>query len=326
MEPTTSPAIQYSIIIRAFNEEEHIGKLLTGISEQTVKEQCEVILVDSGSTDATCKIAQQFQVKIVKIKPEEFSFGSALNIGCAAAKGNILIFASAHVYPVYDNWIEEMVKPLSKSNIALCYGRQVGNEVTKFSEEMVFRKWFPEESDFEQAHPFCNNANVAIRRELWEQYPYDETLTGLEDLGWAKNIIAQGWKIAYNAQAVIVHVHNETPAKTRNRYRREAIAMKNIFPEADFSFWSFLRLFTANTFSDWVAAGKQGKFIRHFRSIISFRLMQFWGTYEGYAQSKKLDNQLLNRFYYPNGIRSSSKSETLENHKIDYSGSQAEMK
>ena len=40
-----------SIIIRAYNEEEHIGRLLQGITEQTVRD-VQVILVDSGSTDA----------------------------------------------------------------------------------------------------------------------------------------------------------------------------------------------------------------------------------------------------------------------------------
>jgi len=44
-----------SIVIRAFNEEQHIGKLLTGILQQTIQDR-EIILVDSGSTDATPEI------------------------------------------------------------------------------------------------------------------------------------------------------------------------------------------------------------------------------------------------------------------------------
>ncbi|QXE23130.1 hypothetical protein B6N60_01819 [Richelia sinica FACHB-800] len=41
-----------SIIIRCYNEEEHIGRLLSGIIQQTIKD-VEIIVVDSGSTDAT---------------------------------------------------------------------------------------------------------------------------------------------------------------------------------------------------------------------------------------------------------------------------------
>ena len=41
--------VRASIIVRAFNEEEHIGRLFTGISQQNISD-FEVILVDSGST------------------------------------------------------------------------------------------------------------------------------------------------------------------------------------------------------------------------------------------------------------------------------------
>ena len=48
-----------SIVIRAYNEETHIGRLLQGILEQTVSHP-EIILVDSGSTDHTREIAEKF--------------------------------------------------------------------------------------------------------------------------------------------------------------------------------------------------------------------------------------------------------------------------
>ncbi|NIW46224.1 MAG: glycosyltransferase, partial [Gammaproteobacteria bacterium] len=67
-------------IIRAFNEEEHIGRLLTGILQQTVTD-VEIILVDSGSTDATVAIASHYPVKIVHIRPQDFTFGYSLNRG-----------------------------------------------------------------------------------------------------------------------------------------------------------------------------------------------------------------------------------------------------
>ena len=48
-----------SLIVRAFNEEQHIGRLLEGVRRQTVQD-VEIILVDSGSTDATAAIAAQY--------------------------------------------------------------------------------------------------------------------------------------------------------------------------------------------------------------------------------------------------------------------------
>src|SRR3546814_3021785 len=97
--------------------------------------------------------------------------------------------------------------------LPISYGKQRGNENTHYSEHQVFAKWFPENSDPCQAQPFCNNANAAIRRSLWQKSPYDEALTGLEDLAWARQALTAGRRIAYVAEAEVVHVHEETPRK-----------------------------------------------------------------------------------------------------------------
>jgi rhamnosyltransferase len=296
-------AIKCSIIIRSFNEEKHIGQLLVGIQKQTLHNEIEVILVDSGSTDRTVEIAEKYGVKIVNIRPENFSFGRAINVGCEAATGEFLLFASAHVYPLYTDWVEKMIAPFKNNKVALVYGRQVGNDLTKYSEHQLFKKWFPAVSNYEQSIPFCNNANAAIRKELWEKQPYDVQLTGLEDLDWATKIQADGYQIAYEAYAPIVHVHEETPSRIKNRYRREAIALKNIYPEEKFSFWSFIRLTNSNIWSDAVHALHEKKLFKEFSSIVMFRTLQFWGTYLGYNGKSKPDETLRMRMYYPNDFR-----------------------
>ncbi|RMG78327.1 MAG: glycosyltransferase family 2 protein [Bacteroidetes bacterium] len=313
--------MKVSIVIRCLNEEQHIGKLLAGIMAQT-KKDVEIIVVDSGSRDATLQIARQFPVKIIQIKPEDFSFGYALNVGCRAATGDILLFASAHVYPVYNDWLELMCKPFEEDEqVAVVYGKQRGDHRNKYSEHQVFAKWFPDESNPNQKHPFCNNANCAIRRRLWEMQPYDETLTGLEDLDWAKKIQEKGYKIVYQGEAVIIHVHEEKWKNVFNRYRREAIAYRLIMKNETFNFFTFIRLLTKNWWGDYRQALKDGVFVREFFSIFMFRLMQFWGTYRGYKQSYLMDNHLRERFYYPKGyLVRAPKTEPRQTRKIDYSG------
>lgn len=311
------PTKTVSIIIRCFNEVAHIGKLLTGIEKQDYP-NIEIIIVDSGSNDGTVEICQKFNTTIISILPEDFSFGYALNKGCEAATGDILLFASAHVYPVYTNWVSLMAKPFENDKVALTYGGQIGNELTKFSEHMIFRKWFPETSVKRQNHPFCNNANCAVRKNLWLVQNYDEQLTGLEDLDWANKILKKGYHIAYQADAKIVHVHEETPKRVFNRYKREAIAIKNIFPEQKFTLIEFLKLFIGNTFSDYISAIKQGVFFKNILEIPVFRFMHFWGTYKGYRHKGKVNDILHRRFYYPNGISENKNHTTVVYYKIDY--------
>ena len=308
-----------SIIIRSCNEQEHIGRLLTGIFEQSVKD-VEVIVVDSGSTDNTISIASKFPVHIHEISPEDFTFGSSLNYGCNIATGQFIVIASAHVYPVYRDWLEKLIAPFRIVKTCLVYGKQQGNDESKYSERRMFHKWFPDESNYIQDHPFCNNANSAIRRSLWERLPYDETLTGLEDLDWARRAMKLGYKVVYETDAGVIHVHNESLNNIFNRYRREAIALKRMFPQDKFTMWDFVRLFVGNTSNDCYHAWHDKVFWFNLKEIILFRFIQFWGTYRGYSQRGPVTSQLRHAFYYPNGW-SRCRPETAEpkqREKIEY--------
>ena len=292
--------MKVSVIVRCLNEAAHIGRLLDGLLEQS-QQPDEIVIVDSGSTDATLEIAAQYPTKIVHIKPEEFSFGRALNLGCASASGDVLVSVSAHVYPIYDSWLRELVAPFASPDVALTYGRQQGDERTPYSERRIFTQWFPIESEPNQRHPFCNNANSAVRREVWERYRWDESLTGLEDLALARRALDDGGTIAYVATAPIVHVHEETWSKIRNRYRREAIAHKAIYDEQRMGRIEAVGLAAANIAGDWLFALKHRALVRNFASIVAFRSAQFIGTYQGFAQSGPVHGELKRRFYYPAG-------------------------
>jgi len=287
-----------SIIIRCYNEEKHIGRLLHGLMQQTIKD-LEIIVVDSGSTDRTITIAKRYPVKIITIKPEDFSFGRSLNKGCEAAIADFFVIASAHVYPVYKDWIEQLLTAFDDSRIGLVYGRQQGGETTRFFEHQVFARWFPEKSVPIQDHPFCNNANAAIRKDLWKTFRYDENLTGLEDLDWANRIMKDDYRISYRSEAAVVHLHDEFPAQTFNRYRRESIAFKQIFPNENFFFKDFLRLFFTNAGNDYMNALRNGASSRDLYEIPLFRFMQFFGTYQGFKESGSITSQLKQTFYYP---------------------------
>ena len=120
------PAAQVSVVIRCCNEEEHIGRLLSGILEQSVT-NVDIVVVDSGSTDATLAIASRYAVTVRHIGRHEFTFGRALHCGCAAARSEYIVIASAHVYPVYRDWLAKMLAPFSDADIGLLYGQQRGD-------------------------------------------------------------------------------------------------------------------------------------------------------------------------------------------------------
>jgi glycosyltransferase involved in cell wall biosynthesis len=296
-----------SLVIRAYNEARHLPRLLEGVKQQTLQ-AVEILLVDSGSTDETVSIAEAYGAKIVHIQPQDFTFGRSLNLGIQAATCDLVVIASAHVYPVYPDWLERLLEPFADPAVGLTYGKQRGAAASKYSEHQIFARWFPDAawdgSDGRQKHPFCNNANAAIRRELWEKQPYDETLTGLEDLAWAKWMISQSRGLVYVPAAEIIHLHNETPRGVFNRYRREAMAFKRIYPEAHFNVYDFVRMTASNVFTDLFHAARERVLHKVFAEIGWFRFNQFWGTYQGYRQSAEWTWNLRQTFYYPRGTAS----------------------
>lgn len=289
-----------SIIIRTYNEERFLGDVLEAIDAQETGDMgWEVILVDSGSTDRTRDIAETHGCRILHISKEEFTFGRSLNIGCAAATGEFLVFLSGHCVPAEKSWLVNLVKPLKDHQCVYSYGRQMGNEHSKFSERQLFNKYYPEVSQMPQQGFFCNNANAALKYEVWEVNHFNEELTGLEDMELAKRLVDRGYNIGYVAEAPIYHIHEETWRQVHRRYEREAIALQGIMPEVHVRFNDFVRYFASAVLLDMSAAIEKRELIRRTPEIIKFRLMQFWGSYQGNHEVRKMSYALKEKYFFP---------------------------
>jgi len=217
-----------SIIIRTYNEARHLPALFDALERQG-NQSFEVIVVDSGSIDETRDIAVERGAQLIRINKHDFTFGYSLNIGIRAAQGQFAVAVSAHTEPCDGDWLENLIAPLRDGSTAMTYGRQLGVRSSKFSECEDFRRIFGTQSlNLTPPDFFANNANSAIRRDLWESYPFDETLTGLEDIDWAKHWMEKGYQVRYVPNAPLYHIHEETWAQVDNRYYREAVAMRRI--------------------------------------------------------------------------------------------------
>lgn len=292
-----------SVVIRTLNEEKYVTELLTSIRKQKCElVEVEIVIIDSGSTDKTLDIANNFDARITYIKKEEFTFGRSLNMGCEFAKGDFLVFVSGHCIPASESWLDELCKPLIEEKAQYTYGRQIGRDSTKFSEQCHFDKWFPEYSKTPQEGYFCNNANAAITRKAWLQYQFCEKLTGLEDMHLAKRLVNDNEKIAYVAEAPVFHIHDETWKQVRTRYEREAYALKDIMPDVHFSLSDFFRYYLSGVMSDSATAIREKSFLANIKDIILFRFNHYWGTYVGNHEVRKLSKQKKLNYFYPKDL------------------------
>lgn len=291
-----------SIIIRALNEAKYLPECLQKISEQNYMGDLEVILVDSGSTDATVEIAAGYGCKLVFITKQDFSYGKSLNMGCAASEGDILVILSAHCIPVDGDWLRNLIDPLLKGEASYSYGKQITRDgVSRYSEGIVYKKYYPDQSASPQLGYFCNNANAAILRDEWQKFKFNEDLTGLEDMELAKRIVTCGGKVSYIAESCVEHIHEETWARIKIRYEREAVALKNIDPSLNISFLNALNLLIISVYYDFKCKNKSS--LSDYAEIISYRFCQFYGAYLGGRASRKRINAMRNQYFFPKASR-----------------------
>lgn len=289
-----------SVVIRTLNEATYLDELLLVIFSQIKDDfEIEVVIIDSGSTDGTVSIAKNHGCRITFITKEQFTFGRSLNMGSQFAKGDILVYVSGHCIPREDTWLVNLIEPIRHGICGYTYGRQVGRDTTKYSEEKIFQKYFSSESKIPQTGFFCNNANSAIDRKVWSEYKFDEQVTGLEDMELAKRYCEQKGKIAYVAEACVYHIHDEAWSHTRRRYEREAIALQKIMPEVQIEFFDMLRYIWVSITSDCKAAAAEGCFAREFIGIIKFRVAQFTGSFKGNNEHRMLSHERKEDYFYP---------------------------
>lgn len=291
--------VTVSIIIRTYNEERYLDELLCSIDVQELNMIVEVVLVDSGSTDTTLKIAEKHGCRIKTIKKVDFTYGFSLNVGCEASLGDYLVFVSGHCIPVNKNWLQNLLAPLVDGTVEYCYGGQLGRDTTKFSESVHFAKTFPDYDKLPQSGYFCNNANAAITKTCWSQYRFDEKLTGLEDIHLAKRMVAEDRKVGYVSTAPVYHIHDETWGQVISRYEREAYALQSITPELHFNRLDFFRFFFSGVFADVSKAAASGQLLSAFLEIVQFRLCMYWGTYRGSKEHRELSDKMKMAFFYP---------------------------
>ena len=289
-----------SIVFRALNEEKYFEQALQACREQVLDDLTfDIVLVDSGSTDRTLEIAEKYDCQIVHIPKHQFSFGRSLNWGCEAASGDYLIFISAHCIPTHNRWLQNLIQPLLDNIATYSYGRQLGNEASKFSEKQLFAKYFPDFDKSPQDGFFINNANSAITKSAWQGFKFDEDVTGLEDMVLGKQLVGAGEKIAYIADAPVIHIHEESYRQVRRRYYREALTLRAVLPEVHMSFFDFLHYTMAGISNDFRVAKKQKTLFKNMGEITLFRVMQFWGSYRGQNENRKLSRAQKEEYYYP---------------------------
>ena len=229
--------LESSIMILTRNEERNIGSCLEAVYAQKGVRAFEVLLVDSGSTDATVKIAGRFPARIEKIPSHAFHYAGTRNFAARRMKGNILVMLAGDAVPTSDLWLNHMLSNFVDPAVGAVYGRQLPKSSSGTERHATFETVYGDKRIVKDpAHRnglgyrfyHFSDANAAIRRSVWETTPFPEDLKTFEDLGIAKRILDSGWKIVYEPKAAVFHSHSYTAWGLLKRYFDIGYTMKRL--------------------------------------------------------------------------------------------------
>lgn len=98
-------SVSLSIVVPAHNEAVDLPQLLASLRPLIGEPGCELIVVDSGSTDATSELAAKAGARVIQIPRSPP--GNGRNVGAQAASGRLLAFLDADVI-VTPEWISRI--------------------------------------------------------------------------------------------------------------------------------------------------------------------------------------------------------------------------
>ncbi len=228
LSPPISAATQLSlsVVVPTKNGGPLWREVLTSILGQQ-QVDFELLVVDSGSTDGTPELAEQYGVRVIHVPPAEFNHGATRDLGVAMTKGDIVVLMTQDSLPADELLFYRMREFFADTQVGGAYARQLArpeaNVLTKRNLDLaptgrllsevrgpVSPEVWQTLASWER-FALCNFDNVcsAVRRTAWLNNPFGK-VNFAEDIAWSKRAILGGWKIAYVATAIVIHSHDRS--------------------------------------------------------------------------------------------------------------------
>ncbi|MFL5845383.1 MAG: glycosyltransferase family 2 protein [Solirubrobacteraceae bacterium] len=232
-----------SVVIRTRNEAAKIGTVLDGLAAQALS-GAEIVVVDSGSTDATLDIVRARGVHVIEIPAASFTFGGALNTGVAATSAPICVALSGHAVPLDDGWLGRLAGACAEDGVACASGDRYDVDGAPLHGRVH------QDIALARRRPLWgySNAAGAFRRELWEQRPFRDDLPGAEDKEWAWWWLDRGWTHVVGSDLVVDHDHTHDPLRDiYARSRREWLGYRAFLELDDYPLRALAREWWTDT-------------------------------------------------------------------------------
>jgi glycosyltransferase involved in cell wall biosynthesis len=233
-----------SVVIPTKNGSQYLEQLVGKLRAQRGTLPCEIVLVDSGSTDGTVAFAESEGVKVVQISPNEFTHSFSRNRGAEVTTGEYLLFMVQDALPLTNLWLWEMVTALETNQLAavscaeypradcdLFYGFLIQNHYNSArSDQDRILGWDESCASYLGLRSNAQISDVAalIRRDVFEKHRYRTAYA--EDLDLGIRLIRDGHRLGFLHSTRVLHSHNRSAYYFFKRGYVDARFLTEVFP------------------------------------------------------------------------------------------------
>ena len=210
-----------SVVIRNKNQDQALTFLLKNLTERYLDDIGEIIVIDNLSTDKSEDVSKQFGARFITI--ENFSYGGSANFAAKQTKFPIVVMFSAHSYPVSHDFFK-LIKEKFEANPNLAGLRCLhnSNDYRNFINN-ISAKTDPNKSGL-------IFSGSALRKSVWEQYPFREDVSTFEDKEWTVRVLKAGYVIDFVA-SIFHYEIRRTPKQQFFRFKNDVIGNYQLWYE-----------------------------------------------------------------------------------------------
>jgi rhamnosyltransferase len=186
-----------------------------------------IIIINTDEKYYPKGIRQPDNMELIHIRKEEFDHGTTRNLGARMSDADFILFMTEDAVPMDRHLIGNLLKPFSDEKVAASYGRQVPNREHSRIEKFTRNFNYPAQSSVKSSADlgrlgiktfFCSDACAMYRKSVFnEQGGFLPQAIFNEDMLYASTLIYAGYKIAYQADARVIHSHDYTAVQQFRR-------------------------------------------------------------------------------------------------------------